>query len=309
MEEVNKAEELNSPSPQTPPIVKPAEHKSKKWLIVLGILVGFVLVGGSAFALGLSYQNKAQPMESERTSVYASPSPTVDPSSYEYSNTFYLQDFIAEKCKKITGTQDFYYGIAPEDFPFTYNSSLANLKNIISDDFMCGSGYEPGKNNGYLPFDDSSTLNVHDKDSLELGHDGAPFLGEYGKIIEDKNNIKLGIYLNYSHGGDNIIEDMPVYGRGIRTFPNNGKPYYASYTVVLIPANDPRVIKILSRYSKSFKQETGRHALNGEDYKKAENEVVNSIFKDVNNLSNPEKENINKLRTVLESIKLKSEIN
>ncbi len=283
-------------------VVASPSNKSNKKFVFIGVavmLLFFIAVG--SFMLGMNYQSKPKVAANPENLVKISARPTAA-ASVMVSN-FNLQDFLSESCKKIGTNDSYFYGFKSDSLPFTYNEDLItpNLQN--GNYFTCGF-YEPGKRNGYIPL--GKNTNIYDKNSEELGHGGPSYIGEYGKKIEDKNNIKFFISLGgLPEGGDALLENLTVDVRGIKTFKTQDGEYYALVTSVVIPANDPRLLNILNKYSEDSQMEPGKKALKTSE--NVESDIVKQLFNNPSNLSNPEKEAVANIIESLDSIKLKGE--
>ncbi len=288
-------------------VVLPPKNSKRKF-VVIGATIALVLfiVGGSS-VLGVKYQNKSK--VTVDTVVEITPTPITFPTPPSTVavvvdvNNFNLQDFLSENCKKVGTSDAYFYGFKSDSLPFTYDESHIKPDLRNGSYFTCGD-YEPKRRNGYIPLGED--VKIYDNDSEELGHGGPNFLGEYGKEIENKNNIKLLVsFGGLPHEEGTLLEDITVNARGIKTIKNQNGEFYIITNSEVIPANDPRLLILLNKYSSDSKYDPSKKVLKMSET--VENDIINQFFSNPSNLSNPEKEKVDKIRNTLDSIKLKGE--
>ncbi len=291
--------QVTSPNPHGTPFLRVLA------LLAFAIIIAVLSSLGTYWYISnqTAQQNPPQVYQSVPTVVPIVSNPSESPSMSKISNLNF-QKYLASHCKKIDLVRGgYFYEMTLDNLPIIYDSTLFKT---IQEKGVTGCSFSDGKNNGSTGISASNgTVYLYDKNSVEGGHGGSPFLGSWGNVIENKNNIKLSVYLDgFPEGGDQLIEWLYVALRGEKEMLTTNGSVFANFTTTAIPRNDPRLIILLNKYSSPSDQEPGKKKFDGE-MATVNAEIVKRFFNDLSPLENPEKEKLNYVKSLLSSIELK----
>lgn len=229
--------------------------------IIVLLVVIMTVVGGIVY---IAIQNKIPKENKQQEPI--SPTISLD-SNRELPNdalptgvatTF--QKSLAENCKTLEdGSGSSYKYIEPSKLPVKLSQVIIDS---IEDPFTTQHQLVcllVGREDSYLGYaslatKDKTGVALYDDNTYELGHDGPySFFGSLDTIVKESKNVQLSIALNISGTGPSVIGETSLELRGEKQLPlKNGEVVKASVDKVAIPDNDPRLVKILNKYSKEL---------------------------------------------------------
>lgn len=282
--------------------------KPAKISLFIGALV--ILLGGVYFLS--STVTKHQP--SEQITIINHPTPTstntkINPTPIALKETsakaLNFQNYLRSNCKKIDEANGgYFYGMPIQALPIIYDTSLYRVQLHDEETVSCDFG-GTDKSNGFVSLNNNNfeDINIYDRNSLELGHGGPPYIESYGTVIENKDNLKISVYLGFSDG-PNFIDDMRVFARGEKELLTTTGSVFVNFATVVIPANDSRLIELLNKYSKPSEFAPGKRQPTSE-ISMANEAIAKEFFSDPTNLKNSEREKLDYVRRLLNSVKFK----
>ena len=269
------------PETKKPTLIKPTTSLSL--LVIILILAAAITTAAAVFFAFSAYKLKQQLAQHSAKPI--TDQPVIQPTSQQQSNSQIdsFQQILAKYCQKTDlENQAYFYGIQPAFLPVSLPEK--------NDTLICTG--DPQPNGSYLTIDsDKGRINIYDKNSLELGHGGPPFLGSLDTIIKDDGNIKLSIALGWPGAGCAQIGELPLNIRGERKLQTaSGETIFINTQTTAILENDPRLITVLQEKTKSCEFD-GQNTIQPET-QGLEEKLKQRFFSDFDNLENPEKQAI-----------------
>lgn len=308
----NSESDASVKTSQTRPVLKFTLWK-KGLLKNLPVILLLAVFSAVSFYLGArlnqpTYLTEEPAMVEDSTPTLARQNPeplpqdTVEPTVTVFPGGF--QDILLRNCQIVTLSYDStkYNVIDYRRAPFTISPNLLDINYQIKDSFSCGIN-DTGIPNGffYIKLQDNSGIHIYDKNTVELGHGGAPYIGSFGTVIGDDGKIKLSVYIAGSDG-PTFISFASVWMRGEKRLRlNNGDEFFANYSAPAIYGKDTRLMDFLTPYSKPSVSDPSERELT----KFPTEELKSRFFSDLTNLQSPEKEALDKIERVLGAVAAK----
>jgi hypothetical protein len=271
-----------------------------------GLLLGAVYTGYWYGTESAKFKFQGSKLPSE-TQTQPTPIPTpvslfeTTPTRTPLTETF--QQILTRNCRKIGDERSFFHGIDLSALPVLIDPAVIDIRTREQGAVVC-TGEIGGSAYVYIEYGDNYGLSIYDKDSKELGHGGPSFLGiAVGPIIKETKNTKLAIYIAWPDGGPALVGDLSVIGRGEKELQlSNGETIFANTSRVVIDGSDPRLVELLSRYSKESESVTGRKEIDGSLIGEVGSGVVDRFFSNLANIESPERENIEDIEKALDAV-------
>jgi len=181
-----------------------------------------------------------------------------------------------------------------DKLPVKINQNIINVNKIA---VIC-SPSSPSTSYLSVQFGSYERILLYDEYSEVLGQGGQ------AELRETENNIKEGentisFYLDGGHGVLYVSESS-VVGRGTKTaMLDNGDTLFINYDTELIGTKDPRLFAVLEKFSSQVDQDSEELYIDKEGY---DEEIYNTFFNDLDNISEPEKSGIIGIENILSAV-------
>lgn len=275
-----------------------AQQKSEQGIasiiVVIAIIaVGLVAVG--SYLLGKSDQTVLPTTQTKTEEV------VLDDSTPASKMTFQqiLKEFCHDEDLKDEKTGKSYGKVSKIDLdklPLSFGQDLVIDRKDPLAVFCTNSEIDKGLVS--IKYNADYRMEIYDKNSEDLGHDGPPTMGPFGAAYDDKSNPKLYVYLGMPSGGDSIVGEIPIYLRGLKEIKlKNGETIYVVTHRMMVDAADPKLIAFLKKHTDL--KRPGENVLYGQGIDQT------YVLEEMKQLSPAQKEAIDFVNSVLTDIKAK----
>lgn len=279
--------------------------------IIISVITYFLLLKQG---VGLKDRAFLTKKESPITMHSLQPEPTFVPLIYPSGMVFHslFQKAIATSCKEVFTNQNSSMDYIPLDaLPLKFDQKVIKIwHDPTYGDFI---PYDtptctdlPNTDTVKIRLLNKQEMFIFDQYSIELGHGGYSFfhpIEEATKIV-DKDGISLTFYLHLGMGS--TIGEEAIIIRGIKTITlPNGEVIYVTLDTDAIDAKDPRLLNILDKYSIPSEYQASGFDVNYTTMAQYSQDIKNTFFADMNDLSEPEKSRIAQLLTTLSAVTAK----
>jgi hypothetical protein len=313
IEEVSQSSKENSPTIKKPEESEQRKSSKQKIYLVVAAILFLALAGlGAALYFVIFDSDKDSTGETTATSSSTATASTMTPEttttttsakSKPVSIDKSLQEVVTASCEKFSFNVGGYtYYIKVENFPFTVDASkITVLDNSLESEYqgVCGVLEEnPGTAditfNYKLSVGDKNRAYVFDEDTVELGHGGAPFFGDFGELIEEGDDYLISTYLTCGDICYGTVDEYSLHLRVKKILEyEDGYKLYLNTTFTIEDSDFEDYL------SANMKMIDGKMMV---DYEKAEAGLVGKFFKDIDNLGNAEEEAYDKAMEFVRAI-------
>jgi RNA polymerase sigma-70 factor (ECF subfamily) len=233
-------------------------------LLNLKLLIGFVITTMTVAIIGgisLYNSNKNIPNENTELDNMITLTPTITPIiSPEISavpTTFptqtnlpilkkSLSQIARDSCRKITKNESPKIDIV--NFPFYFNQTEYPFK---SNSFYCINSNSTDFSDVYFISSDNKEF-ISDEKSIELGHDGEPFIGTFGAVLKQGADFEISIFAQpIGTSGSSTVEYTSVVLRAVKILAfKNGEKIYINTDFKLTEFGDKKYEDIFNKYAR-----------------------------------------------------------
>ncbi len=273
---INPSEVLVNQNPQQSPIVEQAQSVQQQpsiqptqtpsptanqniWKIATGVLGLLLIVGGLTF----TFIEMKKPA-TQNVSVAPSPSPTVQPTAVNSSpittstlstsvTTAFnpnFSGFLKTNCVPDSAQNGLSLSLSkiPLDLS-SFKTELSSAKNSL----YCGGVPDPVENSFFTLADGATgRLTLYGPKSQELGHGGANFVGQFGELLRQNNDLTTSVYIDPPDACGIGLDSIVVRARVIKTMKaTDGSDVFLSDDQAISTVTDQRLIDLFKPYVKT----------------------------------------------------------
>lgn len=280
-------------------------------ILILGFIIAVLALGWAFYTKQLL---KSHPVSQNNTSNTSTSSNQLNPNStpeVKLAEKDYFQKILSEKCKEFPiqgaaynpGTkQPSGNWIKLEDLPVSINTTNVpfnfKLWGVVSPQTSASMYCQ--ENIGAAE-SDNLVLASKEKNLYTL------FFPPIATKFSEVGNIKLSAYFNWPEGGPTYPGGLGAIVEGVKTLTlKDGNIIYIGATGTLLDSKNPRLIKFLEQYTAPDSVYSG-NPIDDNKYSPVLifNDFKNLFLNDPSNLGSPEKENVNSIVQILNSVTAK----